>query len=60
MLLTEDGGQTWTNQLAGMQADLPRGVWGWKIFFVNEQVGYVSLENFNAKAVLKTTDGGRT
>jgi len=60
VLLTEDGGRSWTNQLASMQGDLPRGEWGWKIFFVNDQVGYVSLENFNAGAVLKTTDGGNT
>lgn len=60
VLFTEDGGLTWTNLLADMMADLPRGEWGWKIFFVNDQVGYVSLENFTAGAVLKTTDGGRT
>ena len=60
VLFTEDGGQTWTNLLADIQADLPQGEWGWKIFFVDEAIGYVSLENFNAGAVLKTTDGGRT
>lgn len=60
VLFTENGGQTWTNLLADMQADLPLGEWGWKIFFVNDQVGYVSLENLDDGAVLKTTDGGRT
>jgi photosystem II stability/assembly factor-like uncharacterized protein len=60
VLFTEDGGLTWTNLLADMQADLPRDEWGWKIFFVNDQLGYVSLENFRAGAVLKTTDGGMT
>lgn len=60
VLFTEDGGLTWTNLLADMQADLPRGEWGWKIFFVSDQVGYVSLENFEDGAVLKTTDGGIT
>lgn len=39
VLFTEDGGQTWTNLLADMQADLPLGEWGWKIFFVNDAVG---------------------
>ena len=36
------------------------GKWGWKIYFVNENVGYVSLESFNRGAVLKATDGGTT
>ena len=33
---------------------------GWKIQFLNDQLGFVSLENFTAAAILKTTDGGRT
>lgn len=60
VLFTEDGGQTWENRLAGMEAQLPRGEWGWKIQFLNETVGYVSLENFEDGAILKTRDGGRT
>lgn len=60
VLFTDDGGQTWTNLLADIQAELPLGEWGWKIFFVSDEVGYVSLENFNDGAVLKTTDGGMT
>jgi predicted neuraminidase len=36
------------------------GEWGWKICFVNDNVGYVSLESFSRGAVLKTTDGGKT
>jgi hypothetical protein len=43
-----------------MQDELPKDEWGWKIFFVNDKVGYVSLENFSVGAVLKTTDGGKT
>lgn len=60
VLETEDGGETWQNRLAGLDAELPLGEWGWKIYFVNEELGFVSLENFNDGAVLKTLDGGRT
>lgn len=60
VLFTEDGGQTWVNRLAGMEAVFPRGEWGWKIQFLSDRVGYVSLENFGAAAILQTTDGGRT
>lgn len=59
VLFTDNGGETWTNLLAD-HPDLPLGEWGWKVFFVNEQVGYVSLENMVDGAVLKTSDGGRT
>jgi subtilisin family serine protease len=58
VLFTEDGGRTWTNQLAGM--DLPLGEWGWKIQFLDDQVGFVSLESFQRAAILKTNDGGGT
>jgi photosystem II stability/assembly factor-like uncharacterized protein len=60
VLFTEDGGQTWKNQLASLEPTLPSGEWGWKIFFVDANVGFVSLENFAAGAVLKTADGGIT
>jgi photosystem II stability/assembly factor-like uncharacterized protein len=60
VLETEDGGETWQNRLAGLDAELPLGEWGWKIHFVDESVGFVSLENFSDGAVLKTVDGGRT
>jgi photosystem II stability/assembly factor-like uncharacterized protein len=60
VLETEDGGETWHNRLAGMDAELPLGEWGWKIHFVDDLVGFVSLENFNDGAVLKTVDGGRS
>jgi hypothetical protein len=58
VLYTEDGGSTWVNQVADLQADFPAGEWGWKIHFVDTQLGFVSLENFNDGAILKTTDGG--
>jgi len=60
VLRTEDGGQTWDNRIADLQDELPLGEWGWKIFFLTDQVGYVSLENFCEGAVLKTIDGGQT
>jgi photosystem II stability/assembly factor-like uncharacterized protein len=58
VLFTQDGGQTWENRVAPLTAQLPLGEWGWKIYFLDDQVGFVSLENFNTGAVLKTTDGG--
>lgn len=60
ILFTEDGGKTWVNRIANLQAQLPFGEWGWKIQFLNELVGFVSLENFNDGAIMKTTDGGLT
>lgn len=59
VLHSQDGGRTWTNTAADVQG-LQFGEWGWKIQFLNEKVGFVSLENFNAGAILKTMDGGRT
>ncbi len=58
VLATEDGGATWVNQLAG--APMPLGEWGWKIQFVDRDVGFVALESFSRGAVLKTLDGGRS
>lgn len=60
VLETSDGGATWINRLAGEEADFPFGEWGWKIQFLNDQVGFVSLENFAAGAILKTNDGGKS
>lgn len=58
VLQTNDGGATWVNRVADL--NFPPGEWGWKIFFLNERVGYVSLENFQEGAILKTIDGGET
>ena len=60
VLETRDGGQTWTNRLAGQDGAFPFGEWGWKIQFLNSKTGFVSLENFRAAAILKTSDGGQT
>lgn len=59
VLFTEDGGQTWSNRVTDLADDFPLGEWGWKIQFVSEDLGFVSLENFFGAAILKTTDGGR-
>jgi len=58
VLHTDDGGETWTDRLAGIADDLPRGEWGWKIQFLDDRVGFVALESFTRAAILKTTDGG--
>lgn len=60
VLRTEDGGRTWVDRAAAIQGVFPRGEWGWKIQFLDDGVGFVSLENFNAGAILKTLDGGLT
>ena len=58
VLRTEDGGRTWVNRVAAIEAEFPLGEWGWKIQFLDDRVGFVSLENFTAGAILKTLDGG--
>ena len=58
VLETSDGGLTWTNRLAGQEAGFPFGEWGWKIQFLNRDVGFVSLENLVDGAILKTVNGG--
>jgi photosystem II stability/assembly factor-like uncharacterized protein len=60
VLHTTDGGQTWTNRVDALSDQFPLGEWGWKIHFVDDHVGFVSLENFTSAAILKTVDGGET
>ena len=60
ILHTEDGGRTWVDRLEDMRSDFVDGTWGWKIQFLNDSLGYVSLENFTRALLLKTGDGGRT
>ena len=60
VLKTTDGGATWENKLASIRDSLVKGEWGWKIQFLNEQVGFVSLEAFDIGAILKTKDGGES
>lgn len=56
VLFTSNGGQTFERKWYS-PASRPRE-WGWKIQFVNRQLGYVAIENFGAGYFLKTTDGG--
>jgi photosystem II stability/assembly factor-like uncharacterized protein len=57
VLATEDGGETWQTRHLGNRA----GERAWKIQFVDEQVGYVSIEGTSPEgAALRTADGGRT
>ncbi len=60
VLFTEDGGKNWVNRAANLSDVLPKGEWGWKIQFLDNKIGFVSLENFRAGAILKTSDGGLT
>jgi photosystem II stability/assembly factor-like uncharacterized protein len=61
VLFTQDGGATWTDLIPRNAAsNFPLGEWGWKIFFLDDQVAFVSLENFLDGAVLKSTDGAKT
>jgi photosystem II stability/assembly factor-like uncharacterized protein len=60
ILFTADGGQNWEDRLQNSGINFPRGEWGWKIQFLNSQIGFVSLENDSAAAILKTVDGGQT
>jgi photosystem II stability/assembly factor-like uncharacterized protein len=59
VLFTEDGGKTWTDLIPD-KTGFPHGEWGWKLFFLNDSVVFVSLENFRAGAILKSIDGGKT
>ena len=58
VLFTKDGGQSWENRVADLQNEFPLGEWGWKIQFISDSIGFVSLENFTQGAILVTRDGG--
>ncbi len=60
VMFTSDGGDTWEDKLQNSGIDFPSGEWGWKIQFLSPQIGFVSLENDTAAAILKTTDGGQS
>lgn len=60
VLATTDGGETWTNRVADIEDQFWLGEWGWKIFFLNDRIGFVSLESFCGGAILKTEDGGHS
>ena len=61
VLLTEDGGETWSQQYISPARET--GQWAWKITFPTPTTGYVSVEGPGARnpaKVLKTTDAGLT
>jgi len=60
VLYTEDGGATWEDRVAGMEEEFECGGWGWKLFWLDEQVGFISIENFLIGSILRTLDGGLT
>jgi photosystem II stability/assembly factor-like uncharacterized protein len=60
VLLTEDGGKTWVDRVRNIRDQFPLGEWGWKIHFVDDRIGFISLQNYDAGAILTTTDGGLT
>ncbi|UFX46498.1 hypothetical protein HAP47_0007385 [Bradyrhizobium sp. 41S5] len=60
IMFTADGGKSWEDRLQNSGIDFPSGEWGWKIQFLTPQIGFVSLENDTAAAILKTTDSGQT
>lgn len=59
ILRTRDGGKSWTNTTANIK-DFESGEWGWKIQFLNETHGFVSLENFRDASILVTKNGGKS
>ena len=59
VLHTTDGGKSWENVLQNSGIDFPTGEWGWKIQFLTPQIGFVSLENDAAGAMLKTRTAAR-
>jgi flagellar hook capping protein FlgD len=59
ILRTRDGGKSWTNTTANIK-DFECGEWGWKIQFLNETHGFVSLENFRNASILVTRNGGKS
>ena len=60
VLYTEDGGRTWFDRVNSIRDQFPLGEWGWKIYFLNERVGFISLQNYDSGAILVTSDGGLT
>jgi photosystem II stability/assembly factor-like uncharacterized protein len=61
VLFTEDGGNSWTDLIPqSAKRRFPLGEWGWKIFFLDDSVAFISLENFLDGAILKSVDGGKS
>lgn len=60
VLHTTDGGETWTNVVAPIKKQFPRGEWGWKIQMLDNATILVALENFRDGAILRSDDAGKT
>jgi FlgD Ig-like domain len=58
VLYTQDGGRTFTDQVASIRNQMKLGEWGWKMQFLDDQIGFVALQNYEDGAILTTTDGG--
>lgn len=56
--VTTDGGNIWTNKLAGQQIQIDNRIK--KVFFFNKDTGWVSGFNWFGAWLIKTTDGGTT
>jgi len=48
------------DRVQSIRDQFPLGEWGWKIHFLNDQVGFISLQNYDSGAILATADGGLT
>ncbi len=59
ILRTRDGGKSWINTSANIK-DFESGEWGWKIQFLNQTDGFISLENFRNASILVTKNGGKS
>ena len=60
VLHTEDGGANWQPcNIEGLDS-IPVGTWGWSIQFLDDQLGFVSLQNADQAPILRTLDGGST
>jgi len=56
VIKTTNGGTYWETV---HRTNRPGSEWGWKIHFINRQVGYVSIKRFaNPTFILKTINGG--
>lgn len=60
VLYTEDGGETWTNQLEDVAEDFTKGSWAWKLQVLEDGVVFVALQNLEQAVVLRSLDGGST
>lgn len=57
ILRTEDGGASWTEVYHGNR----EMEYAWKLFFVNDSIGFASIESFGAPThIVKTTDAGHS